>query len=183
MSEQRTRKFGANNGVGLGWFVLLLGVVSIAVMVVTGMARSGFPVIVGIALMMAVVWAVAVRPMVMTRGDDLVLRHAFSDVSIPLAAVDFVQVRLFTVVAVGDKRFHSPAVGRTRKQVVHHGARSESTGGDPSLADLVEEQLNELAVNARRDKLPTEPITRTPARVPIGVVVVLALVLVAAILL
>lgn len=183
MSEQRSRKFGANNGVGLGWFVLLLGSISIAVLVVAGMAVSGFSLIAFIVLMMAVVWAIVLRPSVMTRGDDLVLRHSFSDVSIPLAAVRSVQVRLFMVVSVGDRNYHSSAIGRTRKQVVHHGARSETTVSGPDLAELVEDQLNELAVNARRDNLPTEPITRSPAWLPIGLVTLFALVLVGSVLL
>lgn len=176
MSEQPTRKFGANNGHVVGWLSMALGTVTIVFMLLGGVDSGVVAAVAVVALAMAVVWSVILRPTVMHRGDDLVLRQPFVDIVIPLAAIDYVMIRLFMVVSTEDRAYHSSAFGRSRRQVVRRDAGRVEANPAKDPADLVEEQIDQLAGNARADNLPRGPITRHPAWLEIGLVGGLALV-------
>jgi hypothetical protein len=63
-------------------------------------------------------WAATLRPRVSIVRDDLELRGMFDTVSIPLASIEELAVRQVLVVRSGDKRYTSPAVGRSRRSLV-----------------------------------------------------------------
>jgi hypothetical protein len=63
-------------------------------------------------------WTASLRPRVSIVGDDLELRGMLDTVSIPLASVEELAVRQMLVVRSGDKKYTSPALGRSRRSLV-----------------------------------------------------------------
>lgn len=72
----------------------------------------------------ALAWTAMLRPRVELDESRLVLRNMLETVSVPLAAIESVAVRQVLVVFAGDKRYTSPAVGRTRRQLHRDGRQS-----------------------------------------------------------
>ena len=113
------------------------GVVLLAAAAVTAMLSVVDPdsVIpeVGVAAVLVgiLAWSVALRPRVSLVGDDLELRGMVDTVAIPLAAVEELAVRQVMAVRAGDKRFTSPAVGRTRRALV----KGKKAVADPNTAE------------------------------------------------
>jgi hypothetical protein len=106
------------------------------------------------------IYASTIRPRVLVRGRDLVLRNSFSTTVIPLAAVDELAVRQVLAVRVGDKRHVCAGVGRSLRQAVkgspYQRAREQMGGlrgqlemaavreSGMNYADYVEGRLQEL---------------------------------------
>jgi hypothetical protein len=85
------------------------------------------------ALFLAVVaWAVTLRPRISLVGDRLELRGVVDTVRIPLAGIEELAVRQVLAVRAGDRRYVSPALGRTRRQLMKVKAGAISlTDNDP----------------------------------------------------
>lgn len=145
-----------------------------AVLVLAALTRdAGLPLGVGIvaALGAVLVWASMLRPAVWTTGHDLVLRGMFSTYRVPLAAIERVEVAQVLMVTAGGRRFASPVVGYSARQLMKgRRQRAGQTGGvfsferpafaEPEVANpappeasshqaFVEARLNHLAQDAR----------------------------------
>ena len=140
------------------------------------------------------------KPLVRATDDELELVNLFETVRLPLAAVESVVVRQVLAVRVGDKRYVSPAVGRTFRQALRKPRSTRELAMTPvpgeglvaeegmNYADYVEDRLRELCAQARsrhRVKMGSEQqaelagrVSRRPAVVQIGVVVAAGLVMV-----
>lgn len=159
MADDNQREtFGPTSGRVVGVLGLLVGLA----LVVVGLVAS--PVVWGLAaagvLLAALAWTAMLRPLAGIDGDVLVLRGMLDTVRIPLAAIEEVSVRQVLAVRAGDKRYTSPAVGRTRRQMFRDdrgglGGASTAAGVDAvrlaeeSYGLFVEERIRTLATDAR----------------------------------
>ena len=75
-------------------------------------------------------------------------------VRVPLAAVEEVVVRQVLAVRVGDKRYTSPAVGRSRRSLGREGVQTGddavSRAADQAFGLFVQERIRERAKDERR---------------------------------
>lgn len=120
--------------------------------VVWGLSAAG-------ALVVVLAWTALLRPSASIDGEVLVLRGMVDTVRIPLAAIEEVSVRQVLAVLAGDKRYTSPAVGRSRKQMFRDDRRpvrgESETGVDAvrlaaeSYGLFVEDRIRESAADAR----------------------------------
>jgi hypothetical protein len=109
----------------------------------------------GVILVFAVlVYLALLRPRVGTSRDDVVYRGMFSDLRIPLAAIDEMRVTRFFVVVVDGRRFISPAVGRTLRRTM------QRQDYDPLkvYADFVEDATHSRMAEARARRAPGAPV-------------------------
>ena len=117
MSEEQPERFTPTSGRVMG----VVGVLLAAGVVVLGVAdrQSGAadPLIASFALGGVLVWMALLRPRVSLVGDVLELRTMVETVSIPLAAVEELAVRQLLAVRVGDRRYLSSALGKSRRQL------------------------------------------------------------------
>jgi hypothetical protein len=107
-----------------------------------------------------VLYTSTVRPRVLVRGGDLVLRNMLTTVHLPLASIEELAVRQVLAVRAGGKRYVCAGVGRTMRQALKGSAMQharEQAGGlrgeiakatvrEPGMnyADFVELRINEL---------------------------------------
>lgn len=100
-------------------------------------------------------WAIELRPRVGLTSQTLVLRGIGSITRLPLGRVRKLAVQQVFAVWVGEKRYVSPAVGRSRRQVLRP---RKAVQGRMHPADAVEDAVRA----AMRDTVGTaEPVTRT----------------------
>lgn len=97
-------RFGPTNGQASGYAGLAGAAFAVGYVAVVEPSLGGLKVALGALLFAAVVWAVVLRPRVHVVGDRLVLRHAFRDTHLPLAAVEHVTLgRALTVWVAGER--------------------------------------------------------------------------------
>lgn len=157
---------GVERFAGSGRVTGVIGLVVAGGIVVLGVMDPDeipLPVVAGAILAAVLIWATMLKPQVYVAADRLVLRNMLETIRIPLAAIEDLAVRQVLVVRVGEKRFVSPAVGRSVRQAIT-ASRSEAPtpskpalgpalgGGTPSqvdagiaYADWVEHRLKDLA--------------------------------------
>jgi hypothetical protein len=113
--------------------------------------ENGFPpYVVWAALFGGVLaWASMLRPRLWATGSDLVMRNMLSTTFIPLAAIEQVAVRQVLAVRAGERRFVSPAVGKSWRQATGAERRARKEAAAPSYPVFVEERLHQLAEEAR----------------------------------
>jgi len=152
-------KFAPNGGTAIG---ILGGLVVVAFLVGWAIDIDEVPLWVpAVALFGGVLlYASTLRPRVLVRGRDLVLRNMLSTVHIPLAAVEELAVRQVLAVRAGGKRYVCAGVGRTLRQAMKGSAvqrAREQMGGlrgeleqaavreaGMNYADFVELRIREL---------------------------------------
>ncbi len=108
-----------------------VGVIAAAVTAVMVLTRSEEPSYATVALCVffgALAWAALLRPRLELGPRDIVLRNMLSTDTVPLAAIESLTVRQVLEVFAGDKRYTSPAVGRTRRQLVKDGFKGSGGG-------------------------------------------------------
>jgi hypothetical protein len=131
-----------------------LGVLIAAAVVVIGVVdrEHGFsmPVVFAALFLGVLTWAAMLRPGLWATQDELVMRNMLETVHIPLGAIEQVAVRQVLAVSAGEKRYLSPAVGRSRKQALKSN-RPSDPAADPaeSYPAFVEDRISRLAENAR----------------------------------
>jgi hypothetical protein len=199
VSDQQPERFAPTSGRITGALGLTLAVAVVAVGLVDRGAVADW-VIALAALGGLLVWAAVLRPRVSLLGDDLVLRNMLETITIPLAAVEELAVRQLLAVRAGERRYVSPALGKSRRQL-----RKPASGGAKALggrrgdraaqvsvdyADFVEGRIRQRMEDARAARgirvgsteqvaLASE-VRRSPAWPELaGVIVLLAAVLVA----
>ena len=181
-----------------GRFLGVVGVLVCAGVVAIALVDPGSGIgVTGVAVAVLVgvlVHGSMLKPLVRATDDELELVNLFETVRLPLAAVESVVVRQVLAVRVGDKRYVSPAVGRTfRKPRSTRELAMTPVPGEGlvaeegmSYADYVEDRLREMAAGARsrrRVKIASPEqaalaadVVRRPALVQIGLVVAAGLV-------
>lgn len=163
MTDQPVERFRATSGRITGVIAVVLGLGTVVLGLVD--REAGFPgwLMAGAFLGAVLAWAAMLRPRVWLTEQDLVLRNMFHTVAIPLAAIQEIAVRQVLAVRAGDRRYVSPAVGRTwRASLRANRTRSgpsatglrdtaESSLADPAAAaypDFVEERIGQRADDA-----------------------------------
>ncbi|MAS54288.1 hypothetical protein [Nocardioides sp.] len=116
----------------------IIGIV-VAAAVAIQVLTSADPSYAGLALtvfLAALVWSAMLRPQLSLDRSRLVVRNMLSTVTLPLTAIESVAVRQVLVVFAGDRRYTSPAVGRTRRQL-HRDERGGPSGGGGGMMGIL----------------------------------------------
>lgn len=118
--EPVVEKFHPTGQVG-GWLSVLAGLFLAGIAVTGDDQRVHSLGAVGL-LVAALSWASMVRPALWVERSgqvrDLVLRNGFTTTRLPLAAIERLAVEQVLFVWVGDKRYGSPVLGRSRRKVI-----------------------------------------------------------------
>lgn len=177
------QRFGPTSGVVSGVAGLLVCAAVIGLAVADGLGTISVRVVLGALAGAVLVWAFMLRPRIVIEqgGRTLLLRNAFVDRRVPLAAVKVVGVRAVTRIETEDARFDCVAVGRPLRKAVRRGAGPFGTlqgqwGSTPQSAhdvprqitemsthDLMTEQVLYAADQARMHGYPDAPVERKPA--------------------
>lgn len=117
----------------------------------------------GIAAVIAwLSWSAMLRPRIGLTADHLVLRGIVSTTRIPLGRIRKVAIQQVFAVWVGEQRYVSAAVGRSRRQILRP---RKAARGDMHAADAIEDSVRA----AMRDTVGSaDPVTRTWARLEIA---------------
>ncbi|WP_122818487.1 hypothetical protein [Nocardioides pantholopis] len=162
-----------------GRVVGVLGLLLAAVVVVVGL-RDGLDlaVVVGAVVGGVLVWSAVLRPGLAVTSETLVMRNMLETTEIPLAAIEEVAVRQFTAVRAGGKRYVSPVVGQTMRQLRKGDRAATKPEPTASYPAFVEDRIRRLAADAaaargikrgtpEQDALARD-VRRTPAWVELG---------------
>ncbi len=191
-TDGAVERFHPTSGRVSGWFGM--GVAAVVVVLgVLGSDGSAGDVSQSIAaggLVLAVLtWASLLRPQVSVADGVLVLRNMLETVHVPLAAIVRLELRQVLVVRTAERRYISPALGRSRRET-HLGPRRSRTDPDqprPVTEDYpryVQERLDQLVDDARREVrgAPAPAVRREPAWLEIGLLAASLVVLVVTLL-
>ena len=156
-------RFGPTSGVVSGFVGLLLAAATVGYVAVVEPTPTGLKVALGAVLFAALTWAVVLRPRVLVVDDRVVLRNAFRDTHVPLAAVEHVTLGQALTVWAGGERHQCLGVsrsGRAQIRAQRRQAAASAYGAEEAVAaaaahDLQQEtyavrRLRELAHGAQR---------------------------------
>lgn len=161
MSDEQPERFAPTSGRVMGVVGLLLAAGVAGLGLVDRDSGVADWVIALAAFGGVLIWAAVLRPRVSLVGDDLELRNMLQTDLIPLAAIEELAVRQVLAVRAGDRRFLSPALGKTRRQLRGRPAfgsgavagRLRSKPGDSAttveFADFVEQRIRQRMEDAR----------------------------------
>ncbi len=189
-------RLGPTQGQVSGYAGLAIAAGTVGYVAVAEPTTTGLKVALGALFFAALVWAVVLRPRVHVVGDHVVLRNAFRDTHVPLAAVEHVTLgQTLTVWAEGE-RHQCRGVGRSGRAQMRDRRRQAAAvdpGTGEALAaaaahDLAREtyaarRLRELADGARHDGARVDPVRHTWAWPEVAAVVVTGTALVLGLLL
>lgn len=152
MSEEPVERFVPTGGRILG--VLALALVAAIVLIRVLDTDSGLPMpVVWASVALGVLaWAAMLRPRVWVTEDDLVLRNMLETTRVPLAAIERVIVQQLLIVEAGEKRFVSPAIGKSWRQTIKQNRASSRPTALDSYPVFVEERISQLAEDARAQR-------------------------------
>ena len=151
MADEVVEKFRPTSGRITG----VIGLLLVAAIVLIGVLdrEQGFPpAVVWSALCVGVViWAAMLRPRLWVTTTDVVMRNMFSTVSVPLVAVEQIIVRQVVALRAGERRYVSPAVGKSWRQTLKTSKPGPPTrpGAPQSYPAFVEDRLHQLTEEAR----------------------------------
>ncbi len=148
MTDEVVENFRPTSGRITG--VLALALVAAIVLIGLIDREHGFPpVVVWSALVAGVfVWAAMLRPRLWVTTSDVVMRNMFSTVWVPLVSIEQIIVRQVVAMRAGDKRYVSPAVGKSWRQTLRT-SKAPKPGATQSYPAFVEDRLSQLAEEAR----------------------------------
>jgi hypothetical protein len=150
VAEQVVETFRPTSGRVTGTLALLMVVVIVVIGLWPGEHGVASYVVWGALFAGVLTWASMLRPRLWATESRLVMRNMLSTISIPLAAIEEVAVRQVCAVRAGDRRYVSPAVGKTFRQI--RPDRSQREGSTPDTmpyAVFVEVRIHDLAERAR----------------------------------
>lgn len=172
--RRRVERFGPTSGQVSGYVGLVIAAFTIGYVAVVEPTATGLKAALGALFFAALTWAVVLRPRVHVIGDRLVLRNAFRDTHVPLAAVEHVTLgQALTVWAEGERHqcLGVSRSGRAQMRAQRRQAAAEQVGAGEALAaaaahDLAQEthvvrRLRELVEGAQRDASRGEGATAT----------------------
>ena len=147
MAEDRVEYFKPTSGLITGSIGIVVVLAVIVVSVVDGSQGPDVAIILAAAFFGILIWAAMLRPRVGVSEEVLVLRNMVSEAEIPLASIEQLVLRQVLAVRAGDRRFVSPAIGRTLRSIRKQGAAPP----DPlaNYADFVEERIRTRMEGAR----------------------------------
>lgn len=167
MSDSETgtlERFGPSGGQVSGYAGLAIAAAAVGYVAVVEPTLTGLKVALGALFFASLAWSVVLRPRVHVVGDRLVLRNAFRDTHVPLAAVEHVTLgQALTVWADGERHqcLGVSRSGRARMRAQRRQAAAAQHGAGEALSaaaahDFAREtyavrRLRELAEGARRD--------------------------------
>ena len=148
MTDEVVEKFHPTSGRITGGLALALVAAVLAIGLVD--REQGFPpAVMWAALCVGVlVWGAMLRPLVWVTTSDVVMRNMFSTVWVPLVAIEQIAVRQVVALRAGDKRYVSPAVGKSWRQTLK-SSKEPKPGAAQSYPAFVEERLHHFAEEAR----------------------------------
>lgn len=134
-----------------------LALVAAALVVVAAVAdREGYsvPLALGAIIAGVLAWSSMLRPGVAVTSTTLILRNMLETVHIPLAAIEEIAVRQVLAVRAGERRYVSPAIGKSwRKAARSRGSSTDRLTPEQALArsypDFVEARIRQLSDDAR----------------------------------
>lgn len=156
MSDEQPESFAPTSGRVVG--IIGIAIATFVLVVAIADREAGLPLwlIGGAVLAIVLIWAATLRPRVSLVGDHLVLRNMLETIEVPLAAIEEMAVRQVLAVRVGDKRFVSPALGKSRRDLAARppmmsGVRRKPTvdKGTVDYADFVEERIRRRMEDTR----------------------------------
>lgn len=168
MSDQ-VERFRPTSGLVTGGLIVAFSVLVAGVGLVA--PSQGVPawLIALSAFVAALSWASMLRPAVALVGDDLRMRNMLETVHVPLTEIEDVAVRQVLVVRADGRRFVSPAVGRTRRQLGRDAMLSGDQArqlAEASYGAFVEERIRSRAADAlARSGSGPSPSEQPPAAV------------------
>ena len=134
------------NSSSAAWGFLSIG--AAAVVIAIDAATGWHPATtVGALLFALVVYAAFLRAKVGVSEGDFVLRHLYSTVSFPMAALESVSIGRTLGAYAGGRTYVSGAVGRAMRDAVKGAKRDHNPLRNQ--ADFIEDRLNALAQDAR----------------------------------
>ena len=167
-------RFGPTSGQVSGYVGLAIAAFTVGYVAVVEPTMTGLKAALGALFFAALAWAVVLRPRVHVIGDRLVLRNAFRDTHVRLAAVEHVTLGQALTVWVDGERHQCLGVsrsGRAQMRAQRRQAAAEQVGAGEALAaaaahDLAQEtyvvrRLRELVEGAQRDAGRGEGATAT----------------------
>lgn len=179
-------RFDATSGRALAVVALVVCAGVVLAVLVQPVGDATATVVAAATLAGVLAWAVMLRPALWVTAEDLVMRNAFETVRVPLAAIERVAVSRVTAVAAGGRRFVSTVVHRSLRTVV--GAVRAAEPKQTPYADVVEQQISQLAADARQaagirllsdeQRALADRVHRQPAWLPIGLIAASVLALV-----
>jgi hypothetical protein len=150
VAEQVVERYRPTGGRVTGTLALLMVAVIVAAALWPGDDGIAPYVVWGALFLGVLTWTSMFRPRLWVTETSLVMRNMLSTTSIPLAAIEEVAVRQVCAVRAGDRRYVSPAVGKTLRQV--RPDRGEYEGKAPDTMPytaFVELRIHHFAEQAR----------------------------------
>lgn len=129
MSDE-IQRFSATSGRVVGTFAVVFSIGIAVVALFDSQGERSYTTVALALFFAAAAWSAMVRPRVELNGSNLVLRNMLETVTVPLPAIESVTVRQVLVVFAGERRFTSPAIGRSRRQLHREGLKTG--GGGPA---------------------------------------------------
>ncbi len=117
MADEVVERFRPTSGRVMGSAAVSLVVVVVVIGLLPGDQGIAPYVAWGALFAGVLAWAAMLRPRLWATTSHLVMRNMLSTISIPLAAIEQVAVRQVCAVRAGDRRFVSPAVGRSIREL------------------------------------------------------------------
>jgi len=150
VAEEVVETFRATSGRVMGTLALVMVAGVVVVALWPGGQGIAAYVVWGALLAGVLTWAAMLRPSLWVTETRLVMRNMLSTISIPLAAIEDVVVRQVCAVRAGERRYVSPAVGRTMREVRPDRRQKDGTKPDTMpYAVFVEDRIHRLAEQAR----------------------------------
>ncbi len=150
MSDEAVERFRPTSGRILGLVALGLAAFVIAVGILDRSQGFPLPVVLAAVVFAILVWSSMLRPRVWATREHLVMRNMVDTAWVPLAAIEQVVVRQVLAVRAGERRYVSPAIGRSWRQTLKSN-KSTATALD-SYPVFVEERISKLADDARAQR-------------------------------
>ena len=189
-------RFRPTSGLIMGSLAVIGALVVVAIAVADPGAMPA-QVVAGTVLLGVLGWATMLWPRLWVTSEHLVMRNVVETIHLPLAAIEALAVRQVLAVRAGDKRYVSPALGRSwRKTMVGDKPATRKDTDRPiteiDYVDYVEKEVRDRMEQARAaagiSLLSDEQLAlaagvrRQPAWLPITLIVASVLALVASFL-
>ena len=152
-ADEPVERFQPTSGRIMGTIALVLAGAVIVIGLLDREHGFPLPVVLGAAVFAILVWSAMLRPRVWATADELVMRNMLHTAHIPLAAIEQVAVRQVLAVSAGERRFVSPAIGRSLRQTLKSNRTQDAQpAATQSYPVFVEERISQLADDARSQR-------------------------------
>lgn len=163
-------------GAGFGWFGLVVVAAFVGLVLSDGRGAGHLAFGTGFLLFAAVIVSVNIRPSLRLYAEHLVVRNALTDVWVPWASIERVEVRQVMEIDVGDRVVRALGFGRTLRQQRSHTLKNRDRpaigGGDGralegvDYTDFVASRLMNVAQSrgggiGNVQRRPADPVVRT----------------------